>query len=320
MVIFFHIVTLVGQRIRQFLCGLLRLVICGRKVLPPENTIALPPIPLEQFAKRGLQASHRVLASSLFCDIACALHKTSAIKSVDLANCHDAIAHPIVSIALQSFKVRKVIVAMMFYVLETMQWLLKTAFGQSKVSFGGTQWNPLLGLGQGNGVVPPGFLAVSTLVINVYHQLGHGTEFVGPWLRDIFMLAVVLYDDDLDLLQMAKGFPTDDKFLALVQSTTNAWVGLVHATGRSLKPQKCFWYMIGWRWIKEMTQMRKLYTLPYRPLTIPQPNEPWVAITPIHVSNLEENLGVYTCPSGNFTYHVSQCQTILILHLWGQVM
>ena len=43
-------------------------------------------VPAEQFAKRGSQAAHGVLASGLFCDIAQALHKTSTIKSVDLAN------------------------------------------------------------------------------------------------------------------------------------------------------------------------------------------------------------------------------------------
>jgi len=136
---------------------------------------------------------------------------------VDLANCYNAVAHPIVSIALKSFKVRKVMVAMMLYVLKTMQWFLKTAFGQSKTSFGGTWWDPLMGLGQGNGAAPPGFLVVSTLMINVYHRLGHATEFVGTWSRDAFMLAAVLYVNDSDLLCMAKGFPTNAEFLELVQ-------------------------------------------------------------------------------------------------------
>jgi hypothetical protein len=53
-------------------------------------------IPAEQFAKRGSQATKGVLKSGLFCDIAQALHKTAAIESVDLANCYDAVAHPIV--------------------------------------------------------------------------------------------------------------------------------------------------------------------------------------------------------------------------------
>ena len=57
--------------------------------------------------------------SGLFCDIARALHRTAAIESVDLANCYKAVAHPIASIALQSLKVLKVMVAMMLYALAT---------------------------------------------------------------------------------------------------------------------------------------------------------------------------------------------------------
>jgi len=117
-------------------------------------------VPAEQFAKRGSQASEGVVTSGLFCDIARALHRTAAIESVDLANCYDAVSHPIASIALQSFKVRKVMVAMMLSILQTMNWYLKTAFGQSSTSFGGTTDDPSMGLGQGNGAAPPGFLAV----------------------------------------------------------------------------------------------------------------------------------------------------------------
>jgi hypothetical protein len=73
---------------------------------------------------------------------------------VDLANCYDAVAHPIASIAVQSFKVCKVMVAMMLYVLETMTWYLKTAFSQSKISFGGTALDPSMSLGQGNSAAP----------------------------------------------------------------------------------------------------------------------------------------------------------------------
>ncbi len=65
-----------------------------------------------------------------------------AIERVNLANCYDVVNHLIASIALHSFKVHKVMVVMMLYVLETMTWYLKTAFGQSKISFGGTALDP----------------------------------------------------------------------------------------------------------------------------------------------------------------------------------
>ncbi len=114
-------------------------------------------------------------------------------------------------------------VAMMLYVLKTMTWYLKTAFGQSKISFGGTALDPYMGLGQGNGVAPPGFLAVCTLMINVYRNFGHEVTFIGAWAQDAFTLAAVLFVDDSDLFHMAIGMPSDEEFLQLefrMQPTT----------------------------------------------------------------------------------------------------
>ncbi len=173
-------------------------------------------IPVEQFEKRGSQATEGVLTSGLFCDIARALHKTTAIESVDLANCDDAVAHQIASITLQSFKVCKVMVAMMLYVLKTMTWYLKTVSGQNKILFGGTALDPFMGLGQGNGAPPPGFLAVCTLTIKVYCNLGHGVTFIGAWAQDAFTLSAVLYVDDSHLFHMAIGMPLDMEILQLV--------------------------------------------------------------------------------------------------------
>jgi hypothetical protein len=201
-------------------------------------------IPAKQFAKRGSQATKGLLTSGLFCNIAQALHKTTTIESVDLANCYNAVAHPIASIALQNFKVCKVMVAMMLYVIKTMTWYLKTAFGQSKTSFGGTALDPSMSLGQGDGAAPLGFLAVCTLMINVYRNLGHGVTFIRAWAQDAFTLAAFLFVDNSNLFHMAIGTPSDKEFLQLVQNATNNWTGLVHATGGLLKPQKCFWYML----------------------------------------------------------------------------
>ncbi len=60
-----------------------------------------------------------------------------------------------------------------------------------------------MGLGQGNGTTTLEFLAVCTLMINVYHNLGHGVTFVGAWTWDAFTLAAVLYVDNSDLFCMA---------------------------------------------------------------------------------------------------------------------
>ena len=81
--------------------------------------------------------------------------------------------------------------------------------------------DPSMGLGQGNGAPPPGFLAVCTLMINVYRNLGHGVTFIGAWAQDAFTLAAVLFVDDSDLFHMAIGMPSDKKFLQIVQNPFN---------------------------------------------------------------------------------------------------
>jgi hypothetical protein len=84
---------------------------------------------------------------------------------------------------------------------------------------------------------------------------------------------------------MAIGKPLDEKFLQLVQSATNDWAGLVHMTEGSLKPQKCFWYMLGWVWKKGKVRLKTLYELPQDPLYIPQQDGTWV---PIHLKAISD--------------------------------
>ncbi len=119
----------------------------------------------------------------------------------------------------------------MLYVLKTMTWYLKTACGQGKILFGGMVLDPSMGLGQGNGAAPPGFLAVCTLMINIYHNLGLRVTFIGALACDTFTLSAVLYVDDSNLFHMAIRTHSEEEFLQLVQSATNDWAGLVHATG-----------------------------------------------------------------------------------------
>jgi hypothetical protein len=106
---------------------------------------------------------------------------------------------------------------------------------------------------------------------------------------------------------MAIGTPLDEDFLQLVQSATNDWAGLVHATGGLLKPQKCFWYMLSWILKKGKAPLKTLYELPQNPLYIPQPEGTRVPIELKAISDPEKKLGVFTCPMGNFPTMLHNC-------------
>jgi hypothetical protein len=108
---------------------------------------------------------------------------------------------------------------------------------------------------------------------------------------------------------MAIRTPSDKEFLQLVQNAANNWAGLVHATGGLLKPQKCFWYMLGWVWKKGKACLKTLYELPLDPLYIPQQDGTRIPIRLKAISDPEQKLGVYTCPTGYFSYHVAHILT-----------
>jgi hypothetical protein len=126
---------------------------------------------------------------------------------------------------------------------------------------------------------------------------------------DAFTLSAVLYVNNSDLFHMAIRMPLNEEFLHLVQSATNNWAGLVHRIGGLLKPQKCFWYMLGWVWKKGKARLKTLYELPQDPLYIPQPSGTRVPIHLKAINDPEKKLGVYTCPTGDFSYHVAHILT-----------
>jgi hypothetical protein len=67
--------------------------------------------------------------------------------------------------------------------------------------------------------------------------------------------------------------------------------------------------MLGWIWKKGKAGLKTLYELPQTPLCIPQLDGTRVLIQLKTISVPEKKLGVYTCPMGNFSYHVAQLLT-----------
>ena len=187
-----------------------------------------------------------------------------------------------------------------------MKFYLRTAYGQSEWSYGGSKEEPMMGLAQGNGAAPPGFLAVSTLMINAYKRLGHGVDLVRPWTGDAFYLAAILFVDDSGLLHLASLSETEDYFFERIQEATFDWGGLVQATGGLLKPSKCFWYMLSWRWVKGEPTLKRLSTVSSTPLRIPQPDGNPVPIPLWPIDHPEKKLGVWTTACCDFGYHVEQ--------------
>ncbi len=106
------------------------------------------------------------------------------------------------------------------------------------------------GFGQGNAAVGPGFLAISAQIVNAYLRDSHGSQTLTSYSHRILTLAAILYVDDTDVIHTPPSVSATSQELILhTQDTTNTWGGLAIATGAALKPEKCFAYILFYRFI-----------------------------------------------------------------------
>ena len=246
---------------------LMKLIFAKRMM---ENARAKGIIPQEQFAKAGSRAQDGCMVKNFHFDRARVLHHTAAVAGVDFHQCYDSVAHPLLAVALQAWGVSLVMVKVMLSVLQTMRFFIRSGFGDSTRSYGGTTDDPLGGLGQGNGAAPPGFTAVSTLLIMAFINMGHSDQVETAVSGFLFTIAAILYVDDTNLLLWAKSRGMDDEsFFDQVQAATTDWALLSIASGGSLKPEKCCWYLISFHFRNGKALYKPLCDLPSRQLTIP---------------------------------------------------
>ncbi len=202
-------------------------------------------IPVECFAKKGSNCINAVMTKIMFCDESRTHHHPTCIGGNDFADCYDRMAHPPASIALQSFGLPRPAIRVLLIAMQTMRFFLRTGFGESTKSYGGSVDNPTLSLGQGNAAAGPTFLAISSLIVNAYLRQGHGARTTTSITNRLVILAAVLYVDDTDSIHMApKVTDSPTELIQHAQKSTDAWGGLSIATGAAMKPEKCYAYFM----------------------------------------------------------------------------
>lgn len=251
-------------------------------------------IPEEQFAKSGSRPQDACTVKTFFCDCARVLHETAAITGNDFKTAFDSMAQPLASVALQAWGVSLMMVKVMLSVLQTMHFFLRTGFGDASTSYGGSEDDKMGGLGQGNGAAPPAFQAVVTLLLMAYINMGHGVTIDPAISGTIFTIAAIIYVDDTDLLHWARSTGmTEEQFFDQVQRAILDWGHLAIASGGSLKADKCFWYLISFRFRNGIPYYKTLDELPSRQLVIPNPDG---TLSPIELKTSDKatkTLGVF---------------------------
>jgi hypothetical protein len=55
---------------------------------------------------------------------------------------------------------------------------------------------------------------------------------------------------------------TDDALFSLLQTLAQGWERLLYSTGGALNLQKCFWFVLAWRWTNGNASLHSKKTLP----------------------------------------------------------
>jgi hypothetical protein len=228
-------------------------------------------IPTECFSKKGSNCVNGVITNIMYCNESQTHHHPMCIGGNNFGNCYDCIAHPPASIALQSLGVSCKAIGVLLLAMQTMRFLLCMGYGESSLSYGGLEVDWTLGLGQGNAVAGPGFLALSLKIVHAYVRDGHGSWTVTSYSRTPSQLVAVIYVDDTDLIHTSPSVTASPaELIANFQKSTNVWGGLAIATGASLKPEKCFAYFMVYKFLAGRATLGSIRTLPTSSAPIPQ--------------------------------------------------
>jgi len=273
-------------------------------------------MPEEIYSERNRLADDGTLSKVLFFDIARQLRRPAGLASVDADNCYDRIAHPIASMIFQSLGVPQPSVEYMLSTIQRMRFYLRTGYGDSEGYAGGSnedEQDPVMtqGMCQGNGASPAAWLATSIPMIQAHRRKGHGAHFIAPISGKSCYLVGGLFVDDTDLfhLNMAQTETVEETHGKLQDAVLN-WGKLLLATGGALKPEKCSFYLLSFRWKPDGSWMYDLkheddnYTL-----SVPTPDGRLEEIEHLSGGTALKTLGSMTCPTGNNSAALERMRT-----------
>ena len=195
-------------------------------------------LPQEFYAMKGKCAKEAIITQTLWTDTNRLQHRSFAVVSADLSQCFDLINHPQCSLAFQAFGCPIQPIKIMLLTLQTMNFWIRSAYGDASTPFGGTAEKPFMGMGQGSGGSNPGCTLTFAPLVAAYKKRDYHSNMTCAYSGLILSLAAIIYVDDTDLLLRSKKHHSHEEFFSFIQDALNFWGMLVLATGGVLKQKK----------------------------------------------------------------------------------
>jgi Reverse transcriptase (RNA-dependent DNA polymerase) len=172
--------------------------IIGRRIMQQaEEACSIAP---EQFGSRKQKSSiTNALNKLLTTDILRQEHRNFSLITLDAKACYDRIAPPVASVALKRQGATDNMVNVMFNTLTKMKRCVRTAFGDSKVTYQETSTRHH-GILQGNGAGPTIWIMISSPMLDRLRHQGLGVKIKLIDGTEVIIPAFA-FVDDVDLIQ-----------------------------------------------------------------------------------------------------------------------
>ena len=146
---------------------------------------------------------------------------------------------------------------MLFGIIQSMFFFIRTTFGDSSSSYGGLQDVPFQEGCQGNGACSALWLIISMYLVLLMKEEGHTSAINFPLSGIVLSLVGFLFVDDTDLVVMGDKYEEDMPVYHRLQSAIDFWNGILRVSGGVLKPAKCYWYFARFIWINGQWKFSK---------------------------------------------------------------
>ena len=202
-----------------------------------------------QYAQKGKKAIEAALVKVLFLDHLRITKQAGSLTMNDLMQCFDRMCHSVCSLATRRLGTGPRVLQSMLTTIQRMKHFIRTAYGDSRHHYGNDARNPLQGGGQGNGASMPFFVAISSILIPLLEQHVECFKIYSAISLTVLALIAIIYVDDSDFLIAAK-HPTDtpQSIVRRTQQAANIWQQSVHQTGGAIRPHKCRWSLVAFKW------------------------------------------------------------------------
>ena len=207
----------------------------------------------EQFGSRKrLSAIEHCVNKRLTFDLWRQKKRPGALCANDAKSCYDRIVHSVASLCMQRVGLPIGPIICMFTTIQNLHHHIRTIYGDSEVSFGGDLWAvPVQGVGQGNGAGPHIWAVVSTPVLEMMREEGHGVFFKAAISGTEVRFVGYAFVDDTDLGSTSPDRNATGEMVAdMLQSAVTDWEGGIRATGGAIVPKKTHWYLVDFKWVR----------------------------------------------------------------------